>query len=43
MEFDRLSSSIDIIYDRLMEAIDETMDPDIVNDADKLKYKDMVE
>lgn len=42
-EFEKLNASIDTIYDRLMDAINSTMDSEIVGDGDKLRYKDMVE
>ena len=43
IEFEKLSANIDKIYDRLTEAINDTMDSAIVSDNDKIRYKDMVE
>jgi len=42
-EFEKLSASIDSIYDRLMGAINGPMGSEVVSDSDKLRYRDMVE
>ena len=42
-EFEKLSASIDSIYDRLMGAINGPLGSEVVSDSDKLRYRDMVE
>ena len=42
-EFEKLSVNLDSIYERLSAAISDLMDSQVVSDADKGRYQDMVE